>query len=75
MIELARDEYEVVSLFLALDTQWRRHPMSGARLGIDYTAIEPTARLMGLEAVPGLLPDLRVMEIAALDVLAARAQA
>jgi hypothetical protein len=46
--------------------------MSGQRLGLDYQAIEPTARMMGIEMTPRILPDLRTMEEAAMAELAKR---
>lgn len=59
-----------MALFLALDTQWRFHPMLGARLGIDYAAIGPTASAAGLPFTPAMFHDLRAMEAAAIAVLA-----
>lgn len=61
-----------MALFFALDTQWRRAGMSGERLGIDYGAVEPTARMMGVEMTPLRLSDLRIMEAAALEQFARR---
>ncbi|MEA3018401.1 MAG: hypothetical protein QOI38_3123 [Sphingomonadales bacterium] len=72
LLELAPDEAGSAGLFFALDTQWRRCAMTGQRLGLDYQAIEPTARLMGIEITPMLLPDLTIMEKAAIDELARR---
>lgn len=40
--------------------------MGGAPVGLDYAAVEPTARLMGLTATPETFGDLRAMERAAL---------
>ncbi len=57
---------EVVALFFALETQWRRHAMSGERLGIDYAAIRPTAELYDLALSPEIMSLLRRMECAAL---------
>jgi len=72
-LELATEEAQAVGLFFALDTQWRRHPMAGSRLGIDYPAIEPTARMLEIPMTPQLMTDIRTMELAALEVLAAKA--
>jgi hypothetical protein len=47
--------------------------MTGTRLGIDYAAIEPTARMLGIEMKPQLLTDVRTMELAAIETMAARA--
>lgn len=73
-MELAPDEWEAVSLFFALDTQWRRAGMAGGRAGLDYAAVEPTARMLGFEVKPQLLHDLRAMEGAALATFAERAK-
>lgn len=56
----------VVTLFFALDTQWRRHAMSGQRIGLDYAAIRPTAELYQIETTPDMMADIRMMEAAAL---------
>lgn len=61
----------VVELFFALSTQWRVHPMTGTRLGIDYQAIEPAARLVGVDMTPARFADLQLMEGAALTALLA----
>lgn len=69
-IEVHVDDAATVALFLALDTQWRRHPFTGHRAGLDYAAIKPTADLAGLEITPAVLPGLRVMEQAAIAAIA-----
>lgn len=73
-VELAPDEWEAVSLFFALDTQWRRAGLAGERAGLDYAAVEPTARMLGIDVKPRLLHDLRAMEDAALAAFAERAR-
>lgn len=55
-----------VLLFFSLDTQWRTGGMTGARTGLDYAAIEPAARCLGVTPDAQLLGDLRVMEREAL---------
>lgn len=64
------DLWPVVSLFLALGTQWSHAGMAGARTGIRYEAIKPTASLAGIKLKPGMLADLQIMETAALQELA-----
>ena len=66
------DDAPIVALFFALGTQWLRHGYTGARMGLDYRAIQPTAELAGIEITPATLPGLRVMEDAALGELARR---
>lgn len=71
-LELVEEEVEIFGLFLALATQWRRCPFTGSRLGLDYSVIEATARMLDIEMTPGLLTDLTIMEAAALEQLAKR---
>lgn len=70
-IEIDEKDADVVALFMSLDTQWRVHPMSGARLGLDYGAVRATAELFDIAMPAGMASDLRVMEIAALEQMAA----
>lgn len=70
MVEIAEADANTAALFLALDTQWRRHPMTGQRLGLDYAAIAPTAMLCGFTVDPDIMADIRSMEMAALSALA-----
>lgn len=67
VIEIREDDQDIVALFMALGTQWRVHPMSGQRLGLDYAVIRPTAELLGFAINPAVMSDLRAMEGAALD--------
>lgn len=62
------DEQPAVILFLSLETQWRHAGMVGLRTGLDYSAVEPVARLLGIAADGDLLRDLRVLEGEALRV-------
>lgn len=57
---------DAARLFLALSTQWRFAGMDGVPTGIDYGAVEPTARLAGIEATPALFDLVRTMEAEAL---------
>jgi len=63
---------EAVNVFWALSTQWRvASGMAGAaRLGLDYTAIPTTLRMLQVPRVrwPAVFDALRVMEHAALKV-------
>ncbi len=63
-----------VGLFGALATQWRvAVGMAGAWWqGLDYAAIEPTCRLIGIEPDADLFHALRHCESAALEVLNGR---
>jgi len=63
-----------VLFFIELSTQWNlvAYPMGGQRfMGINYTAVESA---MNIQQIPkknrlGLFRDLKVMELAALEVL------
>lgn len=63
------ENWDTLLLFLALATQWRIGGMGGF-LGLDYSAVESTLRLMGLwRRRAELFSGLQVMERAALPVL------
>ena len=70
LIEVAPDEEEAVALFMALDTQWRFHPLAGFRTGLDYAAIAPAASMLGLQMTARLFSDIRIMEGEAMRALA-----
>lgn len=69
-IEIPERDAATVALFILLDTQWRRHPFTGDRTGLDYAAIRPAADLAGIEMTPDMLPGLRAMEDETLTILA-----
>lgn len=68
------DEGRAAALFLALDTQWRWTGSGmvagnggfGVRIGLDYTAIAPTAAGLELVVDRRVMLDLRAMEAEAL---------
>lgn len=62
------DNAETALLFEALGTQWRAG-MGGAT-GLDYGAIRPTARLLGIRVDRERFLELRAMEHAALNAMA-----
>lgn len=57
---------DALKLFLALGTQWRFAGMDGQPVGLDYAAVEPAAKAIGVELTPERFADLRAMEAAAL---------
>lgn len=65
-VEIHVDDVPTVALFLALRTQWVRHPMTGQRIGLDYSQVRPTADLAFIAITPDTLPALQAMEEAAL---------
>lgn len=62
-----RSNWDTVQLFLALRTQWMVG-MSGPT-GINYVAIEPTARLMDLQVTPEIFNGIRLMEGSAMETM------
>ena len=68
-MEIGPDEVDVVTLFMALTTQWRFHGMGG-RLGLIYEAVRPTADNLKIDWSTNLFLDLQMMERAALVALA-----
>lgn len=62
LIEVHADNWDTVRVFEALGTQWRFAGLQGMRVGLDYQAIEPTARLLGVEITERRFAELRLME-------------
>lgn len=65
--------WQAVRAFLALSTQWRTAVLSTlararvVRLGLDYAAIEPTLRLLGMKRPRRIFEQLVLMEDEALS--------
>lgn len=66
------DEGPAIGLFCALDTQWLTAGLAGVRTGLNYGAIEPTARLLDIDVTPRTFLDLKIMEHEALKAQAER---
>lgn len=60
------EAWDTLMLFLALATQWRRAGMEAAPVGLDYAAVEPTAKWTGIAMTEERFADLRAMEAVAL---------
>lgn len=60
------ENWPSLQLFLGLSTQWRRAGLGAVAIGLDYTAVAPTAALLGIELDAGRFADLQAMEGAAL---------
>ncbi|MCK2109230.1 DUF1799 domain-containing protein [Pseudomonas juntendi] len=69
-VEVWPDAWPAFRLFDAMGTQWRVGP--GGPSGLDYTAIPATASMLGIKRrhLTDIFPDLRVMEVEALAVMA-----
>lgn len=62
---------ESIGLFFAMGTQWRYATagLGGAlRTGLDYAALDATARLSGVTMTPRVFDDIRTLERSALEV-------
>ena len=71
-VEVWPDNWDAFEVFAAMQTQWRTG-MSGAT-GLDYSALEPVMRLQGIKKrdQTEVFSGVRVMEIAALEVMRAK---
>ncbi len=69
-VEVWPDAYPAFRLFDAMGTQWRVGP--GGASGLDYTAIPVIASMLGINRreLTDIFPDIRVMEVEALSVMA-----
>lgn len=64
--EVHEDNWPVVEVFTAMDTQWRY--AYGHPTGLDYGVLEKVASYLGREDGPELFQGLRVMEAEALRI-------
>lgn len=62
------DNWAAVRLYLACLTQWRRGGMNGQKIGLDYVAVEITARAKGIELNKENFEGLQVMEAESLRI-------
>lgn len=67
--EVWPENWETVQAFLALSTQWRVNAFTGKFLGLIYSSVESTLRMMKIDNTPEVFHGLRVMEAAALEAL------
>ncbi|MFG0504178.1 DUF1799 domain-containing protein [Pseudomonas sp. 22373] len=69
-VEVWPDAWPAFRLFDAMGTQWR--VASGGPSGLDYAAIPAASSMLGIKRrdLTDIFPDLRVMEIEALAVMA-----
>ena len=69
-VEVWPDAWPAFRLFDAMGTQWRLGP--GGPSGLDYAAIPSIAAMLGIKRrdLTDIFPDLRVMEVEALAVMA-----
>lgn len=68
---------DAVGIFFSMSTQWRwtSAGLAGAlRMGLDYQAIEPVARMLGVDLTGDVFADLQLMETEALGVWSRKAR-
>ena len=65
--EVLEENWQAVSLFMRLQTQWV--PLMGGVAGLNYQSVQWLFTIEGIENQREMLADLQVMEIAALQVL------
>lgn len=61
------ENWPALGLFLRLQTQWVRNPVSGERQALRYEAAEAAMNMMGVEQRAELFTHLVEMEHAALE--------
>lgn len=66
--EVWPENWQAVSVFISLATQWRLAP-NGKRYGLDYAAVQPALRLLGVARKDWgeLFQSLQIMESAFLE--------
>lgn len=62
--EVWQENWDVVSLFLRCQTQWRTSV--GGVTGFDYASVVSIAKLYEYKDLPSVIEDLQIMEIAAM---------
>lgn len=65
--EVLEENWQAVSLFMRLQTQWV--PLMGGVAGLNYQSVQWLFTIEGIENQREMLADLHVMEIAALQVM------
>ncbi len=66
--EVLPENWEILDLFLRLQTQWKAGAMGGA-LGLDYSGVEAMFRILGVRNKAEKFAMIQDMEHAALRVL------
>jgi hypothetical protein len=72
-VEVMPENWGAMRVFLGMETQWRRAGMAGVAVGLDYGALPVVAGALGVTADADLFGRLRILEGAALAVMAERA--
>ncbi len=68
-IDVLYENRRAVEVFLALSSQWRIGPLGGGWIGLEYSSLEATMRMLGVKRIRDTFHKVRVMEGAALAIL------
>jgi Phage related hypothetical protein (DUF1799) len=71
--EVWPENHLALVLLQKLGTQWLWNGAATLRLGLNYSAVEATARMAQIEMTPDLLARLQLMEVSALSAWVQRA--
>ncbi len=66
--EVHADNWDALRLFQGCLTQWRRGGMNGARVGLDYVAVDIVARAKKIDLDGDVLDGLQIMEAESLRI-------
>lgn len=66
--EVWEENVPALEVFVRLATQWKIGAMGGF-LGLDYSAVEATLRMLRIENTAEVFDSIQAMELAALPVL------
>lgn len=67
--EVWPENWDAVQVFAAMAGHWRRDPLSGGYVGLDYPAVESVMRMLKVADTASTFRDLQTMERVALPVL------
>jgi hypothetical protein len=69
-IEVFPENWQAVSVFVRMGTQWRRAGLKAMPTGLDYAALPVVARACGVKLTGLLLDQVRTLEGEALRAMA-----
>lgn len=69
-VEVFPENWQAVSVFVRMGTQWRRAGVKGIPTGLDYAALGVVARACRVRLSQALLDQVRTLEGEALRVMA-----
>lgn len=64
---ICRENWDVLTLFVRLQTQWRYSP-SGTRTGLEYSSIRMVCNTLKIAFTADLFSDLQYMELTMINI-------